>query len=165
MLDLSAAFDCVVNDILLNWLEKSFGYFGMAIGWILSYLTGRRQYVRYSGSMSTVTPMIFGVSQGSVLGPLLFLLYTGDAVRIAEELDFSIHGYADDLQIYDRGLVSDTVQLNGRLVHCIDCMGQWMLKNRLKLNVSKTEFIWLEQRYRHRFKSNMECRKDQLPAR
>ena len=143
MLDLSAAFDCVDHDILLNRLEKSFGFCGMAIGWIRSYLTGRKQYVRYSGSMSTVTPMLFGVPQGSVLGPLLFVLYTADVFRIAEELDFSIHGYADDLQIYDHCLVRDTVQLNGRLVYCIDCMGQWMLKNRLKLNASKTEFIWL----------------------
>ena len=143
MLNLSAAFDCVDHDYLLNRLEKSFGFFGMAIGWIRSYLTGRRQYVRYSGSMSTVTPMLSGVPQGSVLGPLLFVLYTADVFRIAEELDFSIHGYADDLQIYEHCLVRDTVQLNGRLVHCIDCRGQWMLKNRLKLNASKTEFIWL----------------------
>ena len=143
MLDLSAAFDCVDHDILLNRLEKSFGFFGVAIGWIRSYLTGRKQYVRYSGSMSTVTPMLFGVPQGSVLGPLLFVLYIADAFRIAEELDFSIHGYADDLQIYDHCLVRDIVQLNGRLIHCIDCMGQWMLRNRLKLNASKTEFIWL----------------------
>ena len=134
---------CVDHDILLNRLEKSFGFFGMAIGWIRSYLTGRKQYVRYSGSMSTVTPMLFGVPQGSVLGPLLFVLYTANVFHIAEELDFSIHGYADDLQIYDHCLVRDTVKLNGRLVHCIDCMGQWMLKNRLKLNASKTEFIWL----------------------
>ena len=131
------------HDILLNRLEKSFGFFGMAIGWIRSYLTGRRQYVRYSGSMSTVTPTLFGVPQGSVLGPLFFVLYTADVFRIAEELDFSIYGYADDLQIYDHCLVRDTVQHNGRLVHCIDCMGQRMLMNRFKLNASKPEFIWL----------------------
>ena len=66
-----------------------------------------------------------------------------NAFRIAEELDFSIHGYADDLQIYDHCFVRDTQQLNDRLVHCIDCMGQWMRRNRLKLNAAKTEFIWL----------------------
>ena len=87
--------------------------------------------------------MLFGVPQGSVLGPLFFVLYTADVFRIAEELDFSIHGYADDLQIDDHCFIRDQHQLNGRLIQCIDCMGQWMLKNRLKLNASKTEFIWL----------------------
>ena len=57
---------------------------------------------------------------------------TADAFRIAKELDFSIHGYADDLQIYDHCFVCDTQQLNDRLVHCIDCMGQWMRRNRFK---------------------------------
>ena len=106
-------------------------------------MSGRRQYVRYGGSASTTTPVLFGVPQGSVLGPLFFVLYTADAFRIAEELDFSIHGYADDLQIYDYCFVRDTQQLNDRLIHCIDCMGQWMRRNRLKLKAAKTEFIWL----------------------
>ena len=90
ILDLSAAFDCVDHDILLNRLEKSFGFFGMAFGWIRSYLTGRRQYVRYSGSMSTVTTILFEVHQGSVLGPLLFVLYSyreRKAVDRARNLD------------------------------------------------------------------------------
>ena len=65
--------------------------------------------------------------------------------RIAEELGFFIHGYADDLQVqlYDHCLACDTAQLSVRLAHCIEVMGQWMSSNRLKLNASKTEFIWL----------------------
>ena len=63
--------------------------------------------------------------------------------HIAEELGFFIHGYADDLQLYDHCLACDTAQLSARLAHCIEAMGQWMSSNRLKLNASKTEFIWL----------------------
>ena len=81
MLDLSTAFDCVDHDILLNRLEKSFGFFGMAIRRIRSYITGRRQYVRYSGSMSTVTPMLFRVPQGSELSQLLFVFYVEESMR------------------------------------------------------------------------------------
>ena len=56
---------------------------------------------------------------------------------------FSFTGYADDLQLYDHCLACDTAQLSARLAHCIEAMGQWMSSNRLKLNASKTEFIWL----------------------
>ena len=92
MLDLSAVFDCVDHDILLRRLEISFGFTGSALGWIRSYLSGRRQYIRYGGLASTTTPVLFGVPQGSVLSLLFFVLYSADAFRIAEELDFSIHG-------------------------------------------------------------------------
>ena len=107
MLDLSAAFDCVDHGILLDRLETSFGFSGVVLDWMRSYLVGRRQYVRYNGSTSSVTVMQCGVPQGSVLGPLFFVLYTADAFRIAGELGFHVHGYADDLQIYDH------------------CLGQW----------------------------------------
>ena len=143
MLDLSAAFDCVDHSILLRQLEVSFGFGGTVLDWMRSYLVGRRQYIRYNGSTSSTTVVQFGVPQGSVLGPLFFILYTADVFRIAEELGFFIHGYADDLQLYDHCLARDTAQLSIRLAHCIEVMGQWMSSNRLKLNASKTEFIWL----------------------
>ena len=102
-----------------------------------------RQYVRYNGSTSTVTVMQCGVPQGSVLDPLYFVLYTADVFQIAGGLGFFIHGYADDLQIYDHCLASDTPQLTNRLAHCIEFVGCWMSSNRLRLNPPKTEFIWL----------------------
>ena len=108
-----------------------------------SYLVGRKQYVRYNGTTSSTTVMKYGVPQGSVLGPLYFILYTADAFQIAGELGFFIHGYADDLQIYDHCLACDTSLLTNRLIHCIEVIGRWMSSNRLRLNASKTEFIWL----------------------
>ena len=143
MLDPSAAFDCVDHSILLGRLEVSFGFGGAVLNWMRSYLVGRRQYIRYNGLTSSTTVVQFGVPQGSVLGPLFFILYTADVFHIAEELGFFIHGYADDLQLYDHCLACDTAQLSVRLAHCIEVMGQWMSSNRLKLNASKTEFIWL----------------------
>ena len=68
---------------------------------------------------------------------------TADVFQIAGELGFFIHGYADDLQMYDHCLTCDTSQLTNRLTHCIEVMGCWMSSNRLRLNASKTEFIWL----------------------
>ena len=108
-----------------------------------SFRVGRRQYIRYNGLTSSTTVVQFGAPQGSVLGPLFFILYTADVFHIARELGFFIHGYADDLQLYDHCLACDTAQLSVRLAHCIEVMGQWMSSNRLKLNASKTEFIWL----------------------
>jgi hypothetical protein len=71
------------------------------------------------------------------------LKYTAVVFLIAEELGFFIHGYADDLQLYDHCLACDTAQLSIRLAHCIEAMGQWMSSSRLELNASKAEFIWL----------------------
>ena len=143
MLDLIAAFDCVDHSILLRRLEVSFGFGGAVLDWMRSYLVGRRQYIRYNGSMSSTTVVQFGVPQGFVLGPLFFILYTAAVFHIAEELGFFIHGYPDDLQLYDHCLARDTAQLSVCLAHCIEVMGKWMSSNRLKLNASKTEFIWL----------------------
>ena len=111
------------------------------LDWMRSYLVGRRQYIRYNGSTSSTTVVQFGVPQGSVLGHLFFILYTAAVSHIAEELGFFIHGYAE--QLYDHCLARDTAQLSVRLALCIEVMGQWMSSNRLKLNASKTEFIWL----------------------
>ena len=78
LLDLSAAFDCVDHDILIERLQQSFGIRGNALTWIRSFLHDRCQQVAYKGQLSSLTELLFGVPQGSVLGPLLFLLYTAE---------------------------------------------------------------------------------------
>ena len=143
MLDMSAAFDCVDHIILVRRLNVSFGIDENALEWIVSYITGRsrKQYVRYNGRTSEISVVECGVPQGSVLGPLYFVLFTADVFGIADEHGFAIHRYADDMQIYDHCVVDDIHHLTSRLVDCIGSIGVWMTNNRLKLNASKPEFI------------------------
>ena len=143
MLDLSAAFDCVDHHILLRRLRISYGITEVVLEWITSYLTGRSQYVRYNGLKSMVASVACGVPQGSVLGPLYYILYTSDVFKIITQHGFRIHGYADDLQIYDHCSVSDIPILEARFTSCFDSVQSWMNSTRLRLNASKTEFIWL----------------------
>jgi len=78
LLDLSAAFDMVDHSILLLRLQRSFGPNGSALAWFTSYLCQRQQHVSHCGEHSATTTIQFGVPQGSVLGPILFVLYTAD---------------------------------------------------------------------------------------
>ena len=142
MLDLSAAFDCVDHDILLHRLFCSFGIVGTALSWIQSYLTSRIQRVKYNGGVSEIGLLSCGVPQGSVLGPLFFSLYTTDVFHLVEQQQFRIHGYADDLQIYEHTLPSDMDAVSRRFAACVEDVMTWMASNRLKLNSSKTEIIW-----------------------
>jgi len=75
LLDLSAAFDCVDHTILLNRLQNTFGLDGVALAWMTSFLSDRTQQISYNGVLSAVICILFGVLQGSVLRPLLYLLH------------------------------------------------------------------------------------------
>ena len=75
LLDLSADFDTVDHDILLRRLQTSFGIHGVALDWLRSYLVGRTQYVRRGSAQSSTVYLSCCVSQGSVLGPILFIMY------------------------------------------------------------------------------------------
>jgi len=100
LLDSSAVFDCVDHDILLSRLQSSFGLGGITLTWIWSFLTDRSQRVLFNGSLSIEIMLLFGVPQGSVLGPLLFLMYAAQIFDIIVSFGLSVLTYADDSQLY-----------------------------------------------------------------
>jgi len=82
-------------------------------------------------------------STGSVLGPILFLLYSAEVTAIARRFGVSVHGYADDLQLYDHTDPASCASLVQRLSVCVEAINDWMASSRLRLNPTKTELIWL----------------------
>ena len=93
LLDLNAAFDCVDHDILLSRLQSRFGLDGAVLTWIRSFLSDRTQRVCFGGRLSAEIALIFGVLQGSVLGPLLFLLYAAKLFDIITSPGLTGHSY------------------------------------------------------------------------
>ena len=97
--DLSKAFDCLVHDLMVAKLH-AYGFEYNALSLIYSYLSGRRQRTKFGTAFSKWADIIFGVPQGSILGPLLFNIYINDIFFVTEET--SITNYADDNTPYAR---------------------------------------------------------------
>ena len=100
LIDVSKAFDMVDHDILLSKLYH-YGIRGIAHAWIKSYLSGRKQYVSLNNKTSSILDIIYGVPQGSILGPILFIIYINDIPNICNLSKFIL--YADDANILITG--------------------------------------------------------------
>ena len=142
LIDLSAAFDTVDIDKLLDILEKDIGLKDTALLWFKSFLTGRTQCVKVENILSDTIPVLFGVPQGSVLGPILFNIYISSLSLLIKNFGFNTSGYADDNNAYQSfALTFQYNIISTQLPNLLNQIHQWMNLYFLKLNPDKTEII------------------------
>ena len=138
-IDLQKAFDTVNHSILLEKLDH-YGISGISNTWFRSYLTERQQFVSISGDKSELTTIEHGVPQGSVLGPLLFLIYINDLHQCI--INSTSFHFADDTNLL---FVPPNRVRNRNIVRRLNVdlksLNNWLLANKISLNSSKTELI------------------------
>ena len=122
-----------------------------ALSWIRSYLDNRSQTVLFNGKTSSRFNVPHDVPQRSVLGPVLFVLYTADIGIITPRHDLLSHFYADDSQLYVSCRQNSIQATTSRLNSCLSGIDEWMASNRLKLNQEKTDIPWCATKRRLRF--------------
>ena len=140
-LDLSRAFETINVDILL-WKLNSIGICDIELRWFESYLTGRTQITKVKGQQSAEMPIRHGVPQGSVLGPLLFVLYMNDIVdAVKKNKNVCLNLFADDTLVAVED--ADACSAAQRLNIVLSDLGTWMKTNNLVLNVKKCNILVL----------------------
>lgn len=135
-IDLSKAFDTIDHDILIKKLNR-YGIRGTSLNWFISYLSNRKQYVNVNSVDSKLLSVSCGVPQGSILGPLLFILYINDIINSSKMANLIM--FADDTNIFFKhknfniliNMVNDELRL----------ISTWFKLNKLSLNVKKTNYI------------------------
>ena len=149
MLDMSAAFDTIDHNILIDILKNDFGVVDSALQWFISYLANRKQQVVIDRCKSSEFMVATGVPQGSCLGPVLFLLYVSGLSGIISKHLPCHHAFADDTQLYLSFKPQNSLHQESAvkaMEDCIDELRNWMTAHRLFIQSSKTEFIIIGSR-------------------
>ena len=133
--DLEKAFDTVKHSILLRKLHH-YGIRGKGNDWITSYLSNRTQSVSVNGATSEMSNVTCGVPQGSILGPLLFIIYINDMHRTLSNC--SVYHFADDTNLIFSH--KDPSKITREVNRELEILYDWLCASRLSLNVGKTEF-------------------------
>lgn len=164
LLDLSAAFDTIDHQILFDRLATRLGITGTALAWFQSYLSQRSSAVFINNTSSSHSSFTCGVPQGSVLGPIIFTLYTSPLADIIKSHGLEYHFYADDSQVYisfNAKSESDLYEIIPKVENCALAIKHWMTLNMLKLNDDKTEVLFITSPYFQKSLPNMSIKIDQ----
>ena len=160
LLDFSVAFDTIDHATLPNIFSDWYVIFTSGQGqiWFSSYLQNRHQSAKNKDSLSDKVTLSYGVPQGSVLGPVIFILYTTPLSTIIPSFDINHPLNADDTQIYMSLSVSNAKKSLEKLQHCLMAVSAWMTGAKLKLNPSKTDFLLFGTKLqREKFLNNPPC--------
>ena len=147
LFDLSSAFDTLDHTILLGRLRDYYGISGTVLRWLESYLSGRSQTVVINMASSDERQLVYGVPQGSVLGPLLFALYFAPLEDVIHAHGLNGMLYADDTQLYislDSKSKAESLSL---LQSCLRSIFSWLSINMLVCNPEKTDIVHFTSRF------------------
>src|SRR6218665_3088654 len=148
LFDVSVAFDTVDHEILFKRLQLSVGLSGNFLTWVASFLDGRSLCVVHGSSRSQWVPAAHGLPQGSVLAPLLYMyiIYTSEFGPLLADCALLGQLYAYGVQAYLHCLASDAMVAIQTMTLATGALVAWMSSDRLRLNPSKTQYIWLGTR-------------------